>query len=85
MDLVLRAFGIAASSYEGLLSSVLMSKMAPEFWLVVSHELSEEEWEPESVMNPFRREIEAKEYEVEPRCFKQESNHPLSSLLQHYP
>ena len=57
----LRALGVPASSYGGLLSSILMARLPPELRLIVSRELSEDEWNLESMMEIIRREIEARE------------------------
>ena len=54
----LRALGAAASSYGGLLSSILMARLPAELHLMVSRRLSEDEWDPESVMKIFQREIQ---------------------------
>ena len=58
----LSALGFVESSYGGLLSPISVIKMPPEFHFIMSCELSEEEWDLESVMDIFQREIEAREH-----------------------
>ena len=57
----LRALGVAASSYGGLLSRILISRLPSELRLILSRELREDEWNLESVREIFQREIEARE------------------------
>ena len=57
----LRALGVPASSYGGLLSSILVSKLPTELRLIVSRELNESDWNFEAMMQIFRREVEARE------------------------
>ena len=57
----LRSLGVPSSSYGGLLSSILISKLPPELRLIVSRELSEGEWDFESMMKIIEREVEARE------------------------
>ena len=56
-----KALGVSASSYGGLLSPILMSRLPSDLHLIVSRELSKDEWDVEVVMEIFRREIEARE------------------------
>ena len=55
------ALGVPASSYGGLLSSILISKLPMELRLIVSRELNESEWNFELIMQNFQREVEARE------------------------
>ena len=57
----LRALGVPASSYGGLLSSILMSKLPTELRLIVSRELNESEWDLQLMMQIFQREVEVRE------------------------
>ena len=57
----LKALGVSASSYGGLLSPILMSRLSSELRLIISRELTEEEWDIEVVMEILQREIEARE------------------------
>ena len=57
----LRALGVEASSYGGLLSSILMSRLPSELRLVISRQLGENEWDLTLVMEILRKEIEARE------------------------
>ena len=47
----LRAFGVAVSSYGGMLSSVLVKKLPPEIGLILSHEITGNYWDLEKVMS----------------------------------
>ena len=58
----LKALRVSASSYGGLMSPILMSRLPSELRLIVSRELSENEWNVEVVMEIVRREIEAREH-----------------------
>ena len=57
----LKALGVPVSSYGGLLSPILMSRLPSELRLIVSRELSEDAWDVEVVMGIVQREIEARE------------------------
>ena len=57
----LKALGVAADSYGGLLSPILISRLPSELRLLISRELKEDEWNLKSVTEIFRREIEARE------------------------
>ena len=57
----LRALGVQSSSYGGLLSPVLISKLPTELRLIVSRELKEEEWGFEKMMEIVERELAARE------------------------
>ena len=57
----LRSLGVPSSSYGGLLSSILISKLPPELHLIVSRELTEGEWDFELMMKIIEREVEARE------------------------
>ena len=56
-----RGLKVSASSYGGLMSPILMSRLPSELRLIVSRELSEDEWDVEVVMEIVWREIEARE------------------------
>ena len=60
----LRALGVAASSYGGLMSSILMGRLPSELRLIVSRELREDEWDLETMMGVLQREVEARERSV---------------------
>lgn len=60
----LKALGISASSYGGLLSPILMGRLPPDLRLIVTRELTEDEWDVELVMEVLQREIEARERSV---------------------
>ena len=49
------------SSYGSVLASVLMRKIPHDLCLIVSHEVSSEEWEFETVLSVIEREVEARE------------------------
>ena len=56
----LRALGVPAESYGGLLTSVLMNKLPPEIRLIVSREMTGR-WDLDRVMRVFEQEIDARE------------------------
>jgi len=57
----LRSLGIPATSYDSLLSSVLMTELPQEFRLIVSREVQDEEWNVDRLMQLIEREIDARE------------------------
>ena len=57
----LRALGVPAESYGGLLTSILMNKLPPEIRLLISRELTKEKWDMERVMKIIGREVDARE------------------------
>ena len=57
----LRALGVQSSSYGGLLTHVLISKLPSEVRLIISRELEEGEWEFERMMEVIERETAARE------------------------
>ena len=57
----LRALDVASSSYSGLLSSVLMSKLPSDVRLVVSRKVPDAEWNLDSLMKVVDEEIDARE------------------------
>ena len=57
----LRALGVPSSSYGGLLSSILISKLPSELRLIISRELKEGDWDLDSMMKIIEREVEARE------------------------
>ena len=60
----LRALGVQSSSYGGLLTPVLISKLPTELRLIISRELKEGEWEFESMMEVVEREVAARERSI---------------------
>ena len=57
----LKSLGIPSESYGSLLSSVLMSKLPQELWLIVSRTITDGEWNFEEVMAVIEKEIDARE------------------------
>ena len=57
----LRALGVPAESYGGLLTSILMNKLPSEIRLIISRELTEEKWDMEKLMKIVDREVDARE------------------------
>lgn len=57
----LRALGVTADSYGGLLTSILMNKLPSEIRLIISRELTEEKWDSEKLMKIVDREVDARE------------------------
>ena len=57
----LRALGVPAESYGGLLTSVLVNKLPPEIRLIVSREMTAGRWDLDGVMKILEREVDARE------------------------
>ena len=57
----LKSSGVAADSYGGLLSSVLLTKLPSELRLIVSRSTGEREWDLDGVMTELAKELEARE------------------------
>ncbi len=57
----LRALGVPAETYGGLLTSVLVNKLPPELRLIVSREMTGEKWDLDRVMKIFEQEVDARE------------------------
>lgn len=57
----LKALGVQASCYGGLLSSILVSRLPSDLRLIVSRGLREDAWSLDSMMEIFRKETEARE------------------------
>lgn len=57
----LRALGVPAESYGGLLTSVLVNKLPSELRLIVSREITTGRWDLDGVMKILEREVEARE------------------------
>ena len=57
----LRAPGIPAETYGGLLTPVLINKLPSEIHLIVSREMSAGNWDLDGVMKILEREVEARE------------------------
>ena len=57
----LRSLGVMSESYGSLLSPVLLNKLPSEVKLIVSREVSEEEWSLDALMKVMGQEIEARE------------------------
>ena len=55
------SLGISATSYSSLLSSVLMNKLPPEFQLIISQTVTEENWELDTLLESVEMEISARE------------------------
>ena len=60
----LKSLGVPAEAYGSLLTSVLLNKLPRELRLVVSRQMSEEEWTLDSLMEVLEREITARERAV---------------------
>ena len=57
----LRALGVPATSYGGILSSVLVNELPPEIRLIVSREMAGDGWNLDKVMKIIEREVDARE------------------------
>ena len=53
----LRSLGVLSESYGGLLSSIIMSKLPQELRLIISGELTDREWDLDSIMSIIEREV----------------------------
>ena len=56
----LRALGVPATAYGGILSSVLVNKLPPEIRLIVSREMTGDGWNLDKVMKIIERELDAR-------------------------
>ena len=72
----LRALGVPADTYGGLLSSILMGKLPAELRLIVSRELRERDWDFTSLMGVVEREVEARELSVRTHPSQQPRKNP---------
>lgn len=79
----LKALGVDASCYGGLLSSILMNRLPSDLRLIVSRRLPDDAWSLESMMETFRREIEAREHSAgaRPSPMKKPPVKPPSTAL----
>ena len=57
----IRALGVTADSYGGLLTSILMNKLPSEIRLIINRELTEEKWDVGKLMKITDREVDARE------------------------
>ena len=57
----LKALGVAAQTYGGLFTSVLVNKLPPELRLLVTREMTERHWNLEHLMKVLEHEIDARE------------------------
>ena len=57
----LKSLGVAPENYGSLLSPVLLNKLPTDLRLIVSREISEEDWNLDSLLKVMEREIEARE------------------------
>ena len=57
----LKALGVAAQTYGGLFTSVLVNKLPPELRLLVTREMTERHWDLERLMKVLEHEIDARE------------------------
>ena len=57
----LKSLGVPAEAYGSLLTSVLLNKLPQELRLIVSRQMSEEEWTLDSLMEVLEREITVRE------------------------
>ena len=57
----LKALGVTAESYGGLLTSIMMNKLPAEIRLIISREFTDDNWDVERLMAMVHREIDARE------------------------
>ena len=69
----LRSLGVTPSSYGSVLASIVMSTIPHDLCLIVSREVSNEEWEFETVLSVIEREVEAQERAVDSSVGKKPS------------
>ncbi|KAL5490741.1 hypothetical protein EMCRGX_G015918 [Ephydatia muelleri] len=55
----LRSLGISSDSYSSLLASVLLNRLPPELRVIVTREITDEEWNLAKVMEIFQKELDA--------------------------
>ena len=55
----LRSLGISSDSYGSLLASVLLNRLPPELRVIVTREITDEEWNLAKVMEIFQKELDA--------------------------
>ena len=56
----LKSLGVSSSSYRGLLSSVVMSKLPQDLRLIITREVKDK-WDLDHILDIFRSELEARE------------------------
>ena len=61
----LKALGVDPSSYGSLLASILLSKIPQDLCLMVSREVSQDEWDFEAIVKVIEKEVEARERAVD--------------------
>jgi len=57
----LRSLGIEATSYGALLSPVLLAKLPPDLWLIVSRKVSDSNLDMDALLTTFEEELTARE------------------------
>ena len=57
----LKALGVSAESYGGLLASILLSMLPPEVRLIASRGLTSDNWELDKLVELFEAELDARE------------------------
>ena len=72
----LRALGIVAESYGSLLSPVILSKLPPEFRLIVNSEVKEDRWQLDELMKVIDAEVRARERAIN-SSEKSSGSHPI--------
>ena len=58
----LKGLGVASDSYGSLLSSVLLKKLPRELCLIISREVSEDDWTLDKLMEALEEELKAREH-----------------------
>ena len=76
----LKSLGVASESYGSLLSPVLLNKLPSELRLIVSREVSDEEWSLDAILKVIEEEIRARERTtVNPTRQQQQQQHRRGS------
>ena len=79
----LKALGVDPASYGSLLSSILLSKIPQELFLIISREVPMVKWEFEAILKIIEREVEDRERAVHSSVTKKPNarNSTTASLL----
>ena len=83
----LRSLAIPSSSYGSLLSSIFMMKLPQELQVIVSREITNDEWDLDSIMKTVEKEIDARERASVSVCpvKKQSRKYPTAAATYNHP
>ena len=79
----LKSLGIEAASYGALLLPVLLTKLPPDLWLIVSRKVSSSNLDMDALLTTFEEELTARERANPqlPQRIQEKSQHTASTLL----